>query len=143
MKRRGIHQKISHNQTNCMIRFHATAGKTKQKTCSDRGARSPKYKSLINSSQVFSFDSLTLYISLPPQTIFDQLPGSSLKQTTHQPTTNHYFSHVGSCNPGQFVTLRTEPNQHSTRETEVVVKPARTDTVGVLTSPPPPSPPTQ
>lgn len=71
----------------------------------------------ISSRFLLRNDSLTHrvpHFSLPSNH-FDWLPGSSLKQTTHQQTTNHYCSHAGCCTRVQSVAVRTQPKHNSNR----------------------------
>lgn len=55
-----------------------------------------------HSQKLFSDAEFSTFLS--PLKPFWFVTSLSSKQTTHQPTTNHYFSHVGCCNLGQFVT---------------------------------------
>lgn len=55
-----------------------------------------------HSQKLFSDAEVSTFLS--PLKPFWFVTSLSSKQTTHQPTTNHYFSHVGCCNLGQFVT---------------------------------------
>lgn len=108
--------------TNCTICFHATT--EIENHAPDWGARTPKYKSQITTSQLFSV-SETIHrhrkfrSPLKPCRFVTRFK----LEANYTPATNLYYSHVGCCNQVKSITLCTTAR-------EVVVKPARTDAVG-------------